>query len=103
VVVEATIRSCYNAAIETKQYGPAAWIESVGNTPFSVTDTEAQLFHVAMSRALQGIGMRAPEHRPQRLQDHELRGRRPLNVMTPSLELLGERVMEFDRPSHSGI
>lgn len=81
----------------------AARVEGIGDTSFPIADTEAELLHILVSRAFQGVRMRPTKGRSQSLKNYELSGRRRPNIVPPFYELCGERVMEGDRPSHETI
>src|SRR5260370_35899220 len=85
-------------ALAHQQDGLPAWIERKGDTPLAVADAEPQLLHVAMTRRLQRIGVRARQRWAEKLKRRN-RGRGCfLHVMAPGSKLLGEFVGELDDP-----
>ena len=78
-------------------------VEGIGDAPLAISHAKAELLHVPMPRPLQRIGMRPTERWSQRLENHKLSGRSPLDVVAPFLELRCKRIVESDRPSDTTI
>ena len=82
-----------------QQDGLALGVEGESDPPDAAVGGEAGLLHVGVPRPLEGIGSRAAQRRPERLEELRVREQFVLHFRRQGVELRIEVRMEDDFPS----
>ncbi len=84
-----------------KEDGLAPGVKGEGNAPLTIRGTEAELFHIGVAGIVQRIGARAPQFRPELLQEPGVGKDFGLHAVRQFLKISLELVPGFDVPAHS--